>query len=262
VLVAAAAGNESARKLGYPAGYAVNISVGAIDKNNAHADFSNIGRGLDVSAPGVGVLSSVPRGVGSEAGVNDGTSDIFALGLEFAGHTAGLSRTLVSCGIGQTGEFPATVSGNIALIQRGTLSFADKVTNAMNAGAAGVIIYNNVSGDFSGTLGAATTADGRAFVPAVSVSMENGTALLAKAGSTVTLSNVVSDWDFFDGTSMATPHVCGVLALIWGATPSATNAQVESALESTATDLGAAGYDTTFGNGLINADAALASFGH
>src|SRR5439155_4003900 len=51
VLVAAAAGNDSATKLSYPAAYKSNISVGAVDKTNAHASFSNTGRGLDVSAP-------------------------------------------------------------------------------------------------------------------------------------------------------------------------------------------------------------------
>lgn len=39
-----------------------------------------------------------------------------------------------------------TVSGNIALIVRGTCTFAIKVKNAQNAGALGVIVYNNVAG--------------------------------------------------------------------------------------------------------------------
>ena len=51
---------------------------------------------------------------------------------------------LVDCGIGGIGEFPVEVNGNIALIQRGTLYFSEKVTNAMNAGAIATIIYNNV----------------------------------------------------------------------------------------------------------------------
>src|SRR5207248_2184741 len=230
-----------------------NISVGAVDKTNAHASFSNTGRGLDVSAPGVAVLSSVPMGTGSEASVTAGSGSIGAIGMEFAGTTTanGVSGTLVDCGIGNPADFPAGMAGKIALIQRGTLSFADKVTNATNAGAAAAIIYNNVAGDLSGTLGAAGN-----WIPAVGVSDTAGASLKTQTGTTVTVLNQVSNWALFDGTSMATPHVAGALAVIWSKHPSALNTAVENALYSTATDLGAPGYDTTFGYGLINVAAA------
>lgn len=250
-LVVAAAGNDGRSKLSYPAGYAVNISVAAVDRNNALASFSNTGRGLDVSAPGVGVLSSVPRGQGSEASVTT-TSTFTAFGMEFAGRTDGITALLVDCGIGQPGDFPASVAGNIALIQRGTLTFADKVTNAMNAGAVAAIIYNNVPGDFIGTLGSAGD-----WIPAVSVSDTTGASLLGQVGNSATVVNRISDWDHFDGTSMATPHTTGVVALIWGVNSALSNSTVESHLFNSATDLGAGGYDTTFGHGLINAEAAV-----
>lgn len=54
-------------------------------------------------------------------------------------------------------DFANFVAGNIALIQRGTCTFADKVTNATAAGAVGVIIFNQGTpdrlGPFAGTLG-------------------------------------------------------------------------------------------------------------
>ena len=62
---------------------------------------------------------------------------------------------------------------------------------------------------------------------------------------------------FFQGTSMATPHVSAIAALVKSAHPAYTNAQVRSAIESSCRDLGSAGYDTTFGNGLVNAAAAI-----
>ena len=254
-LVVAAAGNDGRTRLSYPAGYAVNISVAAVDRNNALASFSNTGRGLDISAPGVTVLSSVPANQGSEASVTAG-SDFVAFGMEFAGTTAGVTGTLVDCGLGQAGECPASVAGNIALIRRGTISFADKVTNAMNAGATAAIIYNNVAGDFTGTLGAAGN-----WIPAVSVSDVTGAALLGNVGTTATVVNQLSSWDHYDGTSMATPHVTGAIALIWSVNPAQSNSTVESRLFDTATDLGAAGYDTTFGRGIVNADAAVAAAG-
>lgn len=65
----------------------------------------------------------------------------------------------------------------------------------------------------------------------------------------------------YEGTSMAVPHVSGVLALIiasgiLGAHP--TPAALLARLKSTATDLGAPGYDRRYGSGLINANAATA----
>ena len=42
----------------------------------------------------------------------------------------------------EAADFPAAVAGSIALIQRGTCTFGEKALNAQNAGAVGVIIFN------------------------------------------------------------------------------------------------------------------------
>jgi serine protease len=62
---------------------------------------------------------------------------------------------------------------------------------------------------------------------------------------------------FRQGTSMACPHVAGVTALILAKHPSWTPDQVRNALETTATDLGTAGWDQYYGWGLLNAHAAV-----
>jgi serine protease len=253
VLVVAAAGNDGKTKLSYPAGYSVNIAVGAVDRNNTLASFSNTGRNLDVVAPGVGVLSSVPRGYGNESSVTAGTT-YTAFGLQYAGHTSGVTASLVDCGLASTNT-GCPVSGKIALIQRGDITFAQKVSNVMDQGAMAAIIYNNVSGDFSGTLGSGTTSDGRAWIPAVSVSDVTGSALLTQTSATIV--NMISDWDTYDGTSMAAPHVAGTLALIWSANSGLSSSTVENYLYTNCTDLGSAGYDRSFGYGLINALAAV-----
>lgn len=75
-------------------------------------------------------------------------------------------------------DFAGFPVGNIALIQRGGCTFAIKTTNAYNAGAAGVIIYNNIPGPLGGTLGNAFTLD----IPATGISQADGQLLAATPG--------------------------------------------------------------------------------
>jgi hypothetical protein len=63
----------------------------------------------------------------------------------------------------------------------------------------------------------------------------------------------------FGGTSAACPAVAGVAALMLAVSPSSTAAVIRSTLSSTATDMGTAGFDTEFGNGRVNAAAAVAA---
>ncbi len=58
VLVVAAAGNDQLTRLAYPAAYPGVIAVGAVDRNNEQAWFSNSGENLTLAAPGVGVYSA------------------------------------------------------------------------------------------------------------------------------------------------------------------------------------------------------------
>ncbi len=111
------------------------------------------------------VLSSVPDGQGSEASVAAASTSYRAFGLEFAGKTNGFTDTLVSCGLATASSDCVNKPADgtwVALIQRGTNTFAQKVENAMAAGADAAILYNNVAGDFVGTLGSATTSSGGA----------------------------------------------------------------------------------------------------
>ncbi len=66
---------------------------------------------------------------------------------------------------------------------------------------------------------------------------------------------------FFQGTSMACPHVAAAAALLYSQDPNLTPDEVRRLLTSTALDLGEAGYDSTSGWGLLQAYAALTSDG-
>jgi subtilisin family serine protease len=58
---------------------------------------------------------------------------------------------------------------------------------------------------------------------------------------------------------MAAPHVSAVAALIWSCNPNWSATQIRDALDLTARDKGAAGRDTSFGFGIVQAKAALLS---
>ncbi len=60
VVVIAASGNDGASSVNFPAAYDAVISVGAVDTSGVRASFSNYGPKLDLVAPGVMILSTVP----------------------------------------------------------------------------------------------------------------------------------------------------------------------------------------------------------
>jgi len=65
ILVVASAGNDGAggkRATTYPAAYPGVLAVGASDRNNERADFSQAGPFVDIAAPGVDMVSTVPHG--------------------------------------------------------------------------------------------------------------------------------------------------------------------------------------------------------
>jgi len=66
-------------------------------------------------------------------------------------------------------------------------------------------------------------------------------------------------YNTISGTSMACPHVTGVAALVLEKNSSLVPSDVAAILTSTATDLGNTGFDNSYGNGLVNATAAVAA---
>jgi serine protease len=253
VLNIAAAGNDGNTVVNYPAGYGSVMSVAATDIGNNIADFSQQNADVEIAAPGVDVLSTVPYI--DTATLTAGSSTWSGNLVEFAA-LGTVSGTLADGGLCDATN--AAWSGKVVLCSRGNISFYDKVHNVQLSGGKAAVIYNNVANEsLHATLGEGFTST----IPAIGLTMEDGVAALGSVGqsSTVTASHQwpVASYSNYDGTSMATPHVSAVAALIWSKNPTWTNVQVRQALTSSAFDLGAAGRDVTFGYGLVQAKSAL-----
>ena len=250
VLLIAAAGNDGDTSMSYPASYDSVVSVAAVDDTKTLADFSQRNVQVELAGPGVNVRSTYPEGGALEANLALGAQSFDAIPMTGSG-TANLNAELASCGLGVT--TCTDVEGKICVIQRGEVAFAQKVESCQAGGGVGAIIYNNVSGNFGGTLGDNPTTT----IAAVSVSLEDGNVLMNELGNDAYLFSGASNYGLMSGTSMASPHVAGVAALVWSHYPQCTNAQIRSALAATAEDLGTEGRDTSYGFGLVQAKAAV-----
>jgi subtilisin family serine protease len=234
--------------------------------------------------------STVPHFVGSGLTVG-GTTYGLAAG-DFATVEADLTANLgvVTGTIGGLGNAcaalpAASLTGEIAVVSRGTCTFSQKIRNAQDAGAVAAVVVNNVAGD--PTAMALGGIANEPTIPAYMASLANRTALVAADGQSATISaslsyfsttnvdimagfssqgptdvdfrvkpdvvapgvNVLSsipsafcDTDidtngcfaFFQGTSMATPHLAGSAAVVRGAHPDWAAWQVRSAIVNTA----------------------------
>jgi subtilisin family serine protease len=251
VLHVAAASNDGIDEYHYPASYDSVISVAAINSDYVVADFSQFNDQVELAAPGVGVLSTIPYVDISTVTVGDDVTAGYH--VEYAGRGSA-TGVLADGGLcTSTGDW----AGMVVLCYRGEISFYDKVLNVQNSGGVAAVIYNNLDEDLLATLGDGNSSD----IVAISLSQDQGLALLNFLGEEATVYSEyiwpTSGYEAWGGTSMATPHVSGVAALIWSANPAWTNVEIREAMAATALDLGDPGRDVHYGFGLVQAYDAL-----
>lgn len=182
-----------------------------------------------------------------------------------------LDRTyeIVHGGLGKKEEIK-DVEGKIVLIERGEITFAEKAENAQKNGAVAVIIYNNLSGAFTGNL------DREVTIPVATISKQEGkkltkqikkqtsyakTSIMEEVDKISDFSSrgpVTRTWEMkpdvvapgvaikstvpggylaLQGTSMAAPHVAGACALIKQKYPHLRPAEIKAMLMNTAKPL-------------------------
>lgn len=222
-----------------------------------------------------------------------------------AGNVSGKVVYIGTAAAELTEEQKAELKGNIALIDRGVVSFNDKIKRAVEAGAIGAVVANNKEGSPI-VMGTTDKFD----VPAIMITLGDGN----KVKANMKVTNVTFDFktntkiekpelidtltDFtskgprsidgfikpeisapgenvisaamgggavavqMSGTSMAAPHMAGVMALVKQAHKSLTAAELKSVVMGTSKTIGVKGnrYSISLqGAGRIQADKAAAS---
>jgi len=176
---------------------------------------------------------------------------------------------------------PALVTGKIAFIRRGTCGFYNKALAAQQAGAIGVVLYNNAAGALNPTVAPVPTGATPVTIPVAAITAADGQAIFNNVATADTLTwtnqtievplttaGTISDFSSFgtdaelqlkpdigapggqiystwphqqygghnsiSGTSMASPHVAGLAALVLQAkNKNITPAQVQTLLMNT-----------------------------
>ena len=254
VTVNAAAGNEytagygnlSGKNLPYvsdpdssvlcePASYSSVVSVASVDNSLAHSAFTVGDRNI-----------AYQRAGGADGQKMPDLSDLTGGPFEYVDGGIGSPED----GAALKAKYPEGLAGKIVLVKRGSLTFQDKFNNIAGSKPAGFIVYNNVPGDSLVVMSLATDgvpaafisqADGEAMLAAADHHMNVAPGKVVPPSTKYSMSSFSSwgvtpdlrlkpevsapggniyssvpggNYEFMSGTSMATPQMAGVSAVV------------------------------------------------
>ncbi len=268
ISVVASSGNWGSNRVFYPAALPTVIAVGAVDPSLMHATFSQYGPELALVAPGVDIYSTFPASRGKVHSVKVETSS--GVSIKYLASTFGgtrevrnsLKAEVVNVGEGDSMSDYAgkKVKGRIVLVRRGKGKFMNKINNAINAGATAIIFVNNRPGLEEGRF----TEQGKTLPISIFMIEDRNSKMIEdrlSRGETVTatLQTGPAGFQVLSGTSMAAPHVTGVVALMKAANKKLKPSQIKKILMETATAPAGNNEKNQYGKGLLNAEKAVQS---
>lgn len=248
--------------------------IGWVDfVNGRAAPYDDVGHGTHVASIAAG------KQVGSGGGVAPGAALVGVKVLDSRG-SASMSR--VSQGIDWCVRNSAAYGIrviNISLGSSGSSDGTDVVSRSVDAAAAAgitVVVAAGNEGPQTRTVGSPAAARGAIAVGAAADPDTGGVYVpswssrgpsadgrvkpdIVAPGVNISAAkaNTTNGYVTYSGTSMATPFVAGVVALMLQASPALTPAGIYDDLTQTARDVGPTGPDSDYGYGLLDAYAAL-----
>lgn len=184
----------------------------------------------------------------------------------FGGSLCGGSSTALTNGLKYIGDQGSHLSSNSWGSSASSTAFNDAVQYSHNKGVTHVAAAGN-SGPCTNcvsfpwkdkasiviVVASTTSSDTQS-----SFSSEGPQVDVAAPGSSIlSTTSGTAGYSSYSGTSMATPHVAGTLALVKALNSGFAFADLDSCIKNTALDLGPGGFDNDFGYGRIRADQAV-----
>ena len=202
----------------------------------------------------------------------------------------GVRNGIGSAGVGNFSILPVTVTDSndvatLASVAAGIRAAADAGARVINVSmTASSYVTLNQAAAYARTKGALVfmpsgnsndreTITGASSIIFVSGTQEDGTRWddgsgqpgstwgplvdLAAPAKDILVADGPDGYPLLEGTSFSSAIAAGAAALVWSANPNLTADQVQNILYDTATDLGTAGWDEVYGNGLLNMGAAV-----